>query len=140
MLVAGASLMVLAGLLFAVTGNLWLLLLSAFVGVISPSGGEVGPFLAIEHASLSQIVPSQRRADVFAWYNLVGSVAMAMGSLCSGVAVQIAVGVGVSGADAYRPVVIACCCSGSTSHRWTCRPVKPTRWASFTPTSGRRRA
>ena len=105
-LVAGASLMVLAGLLFAVTGNFWLLLLAAVVGVISPSGGEVGPFLAVEQASLSQIVPGQRRTDVFAWYNLVGSVAMALGSLCGGVVAQLAVGAGLAGADAYRPVVI----------------------------------
>jgi MFS family permease len=107
MLLVGASLMVLAGLVFAVTGNFWLLLLIAIVGVISPSGGEVGPFLAIEQASLSQIVPGQHRTDVFAWYNLVGSVAMALGSLCGGLAAQLAGEVGLAGADAFRPVVVA---------------------------------
>jgi MFS family permease len=107
MLLVGSSLMVLAGLVFAVTGNFWLLLLAAVVGVISPSGGEVGPFLAIEQASLSQIVPGPRRTDVFAWYNLVGSVAMALGSLCGGLAAQLAAEAGMAGPDAYRPVVIA---------------------------------
>src|SRR5262245_3987925 len=46
MLIAGAALMVLGGLVFAVTGHFVLLLLSATVGVLSPSGNEVGPFLA----------------------------------------------------------------------------------------------
>ena len=44
MLIISAGLMLLAGLLFAVTGNFILLLIAATVGVISPSGGEVGAF------------------------------------------------------------------------------------------------
>src|SRR5712691_1388558 len=53
MLVVGAVLMVAAGLVFASTTNLWLLVLAGTVGVISPSGHEVGPFLSIEQAALS---------------------------------------------------------------------------------------
>jgi MFS family permease len=107
MLVAGAVLMVLAGWLFASTDNFLLLLLAATVGVISPSGNEVGPFLSVEQASLSEIVPGDRRTGVFAWYNLVGSVATALGSLCGGVLTQLAKDAGAAGADAYRPVVVA---------------------------------
>src|SRR5262249_41710750 len=106
-LVAGAVLMVLAGWLFASTDNFLLLLLAATVGVISPSGNEVGPFLSVEQASLSEIVPGDRRTGVFAWYNLVGSVATALGSLCGGVLTQFAKDAGAVGADAYRPVVVA---------------------------------
>src|SRR5712691_5969459 len=73
MLVAGAVLMVFAGVVFAVTSDFWLLLLAATIGVISPSGNEVGPFLSIEQAALSQTVPGERLIEVFAWYNLVGS-------------------------------------------------------------------
>ena len=47
MLLAGAGLMIFAGLLFAVTGNFVVLVLAATIGVISPSGNEVGPFLSI---------------------------------------------------------------------------------------------
>jgi hypothetical protein len=43
MLVAGALLMAAAGLVFAGTSNLAVLLLAGIVGVISPSGNEVGP-------------------------------------------------------------------------------------------------
>src|ERR1700730_11430743 len=80
-LVAGALLMTAAGLVFAATNALPLLLLAATIGVISPSGNEVGPFLAVEQAALSQSVPGAQRTGVFAWYNLVGSVATACGAL-----------------------------------------------------------
>src|SRR5581483_12153169 len=65
-----------------------LLLLAATVGVISPSGNEVGPFLAIEQAALAQAVPAGERTRVFAWYNLVGSFATALGSLACGTGVH----------------------------------------------------
>ena len=47
MLMAGAILLVGAGVVFGLTRRYWLLLLAATVGVISPSGNEVGPFLSI---------------------------------------------------------------------------------------------
>src|SRR5262252_1210226 len=83
-LVAGAGLMLFAGVLFAVTDRVALLLIAAIIGVISPSGYEVGPFLAVEQAALSQIVPDERRTQVFGWYNLVGSFATAAGALGGG--------------------------------------------------------
>jgi len=58
MLVIGAILMAAAGLTFASTRNLFFLIIAGTIGVISPSGNEVGPFLSIEQASLSHIVPA----------------------------------------------------------------------------------
>jgi MFS family permease len=55
MLLAGSVLMALAGVMFVLTDNFWLLLLAGTVGVISPSGNEVGPFLPVEHAALALI-------------------------------------------------------------------------------------
>src|SRR3954464_11307440 len=52
MLIAGAMLMAGAGMAFAFTRNVWLLVLAGTIGVISPSGNEVGPFLSIEQAAL----------------------------------------------------------------------------------------
>ena len=106
MLIAGAALMVLAALLFAVTPNFYLLLLAAVVGVISPSGNEVGPFLSIEQASLSQLVPDRRRTGIFAWYNLVGSFATACGALAGGGLSQLLQGLGYSPLLSYRIVVL----------------------------------
>src|SRR4029453_5713483 len=104
MLLLGAVLMLLAAVVFASTGNFWLLLLAATIGVISPGGNDVGPFLSVEQASLSHIVPSTRRTVVFAWYNLTGSVATAIGSLCGGLLTTVSVKSGLVGADQYRPV------------------------------------
>src|ERR1700716_3128313 len=77
MLVVGAILMAAAGVAFAFTTNLVFLIIAGTIGVISPSGNEVGPFLSIEQAALSHIVPDVARTNVFAWYTLAGSVATA---------------------------------------------------------------
>jgi predicted MFS family arabinose efflux permease len=57
-------------------------------GVVSPSGQEVGPFLPIEQAALSQVVPDRARTDVFAWYTVAGSLATALGALAAGMLTQ----------------------------------------------------
>jgi MFS family permease len=106
MLIIGAVLMVFAGVLFALTRNFIVLLIAATIGVISPSGYEVGPFLSIEQAALSQIVTDDRRTQVFAWYNLFGSFTTAIGSLCGGTLVQLLEQTGVSPLGSYRMVVI----------------------------------
>ena len=105
-LVVGALLMVLAGAVFGLAGAFPVLLLAATVGVISPSGNEVGPFLAVEQASLSQTLPGSRRTSVFAWYNLVGSVATALGALVGGLVVGGLRDRGAADVDAYRVIVI----------------------------------
>ncbi len=87
-LLAGAALMLFAGVVFALTGNFLLLLVAATVGVVSPSGNEVGPFLAVEQAALTQVVSGGDRTRAFAWYGLVGSFATAAGSLAGGFVVQ----------------------------------------------------
>ena len=105
MLLTGALLMLFAGALFAVTRRFEWLLVAGIVGVISPSGKEVGPFLSIEQAALAQIVPGNRRTDVFAWYNLAGSLTTALGAFCGGAVTQYMENSGVTGPDVYRPVV-----------------------------------
>ncbi len=66
-----------AGISFACTRSPLLLVIAATIGVISPSGNEVGPFLPIEQAALSQTISSRDRTSVFAWYSLAGSLATA---------------------------------------------------------------
>ena len=105
MLVAGSVLMIFAGVLFGLTSMFWLLVLAATIGVISPSGNEVGPFLSIEQAALSQLLPNERRTQVFGWYNLVGSFATALGALCGGLLSQSMQTAGASPLLSYRVVV-----------------------------------
>lgn len=40
--------MILTGFIFAIFENYWLLLFAAVVGVVSATGGDFGPFRAIE--------------------------------------------------------------------------------------------
>src|SRR3981081_4552519 len=84
MLIIGAVLMAAAGLAFASTHNLFFLIIAGTIGVISPSGNEVGPFLSIEQAALAHVVPDRSRTEVFAWYTLAGSLATALGAISGG--------------------------------------------------------
>ncbi len=106
-LIVGAILMVLAGIVFVSTGNVLLLLIAATIGVISPSGNEIGPFLSVEQAALSEIVGDDRRTDVFAWYNLAGYFSTALGALAGGFISEAAQRSGWTGAMAFRPVLWA---------------------------------
>jgi MFS family permease len=83
-LIVGSLLMIVAGAAFVISTNWVVLLVAATIGVISPSGKEVGPFLSIEQAALSHITEAERRTHLFAWYNLLGSVAAALGALGGG--------------------------------------------------------
>ncbi|HEX8948564.1 MAG TPA: MFS transporter [Dissulfurispiraceae bacterium] len=112
MLLIGALLMIFAGVLFAVTDNFVLLLVAATIGVISPSGNEVGPFLSIEQASLSHVIPNEVRTRVFAWYNLAGSFSTALGALSGGALVQLLQRLGVAPLESYRTVVAGYAAAG----------------------------
>jgi MFS family permease len=105
-LILGTLLMIFAAILFANTQAFVPLLIAATIGVISPSGNEVGPFLSVEQAALSQIVPDRERTHVFAWYNLVGSFATAFGALCGGGLAQLLQNSGVTPLNSYRAIVI----------------------------------
>jgi MFS family permease len=106
-LLLGAGLMVLGGVVFLVSGDFVVLLAAAIVAVLSPSGNEVGPFLPVEQAALSEVVHGADRTTVFAWYQLAGSLATAVGSLGAGVLVQVLVDGGAPMVSADRAVLFA---------------------------------
>jgi len=106
MLIVGAILMAAAGLAFAYTRDFAFLVVAGTIGVISPSGNEVGPFLSIEQAALSQVVPSQSRTAVFAWYTLVGSFATAAGALSGGTLSHLLQKTAIAPVESYRVVVL----------------------------------
>jgi MFS family permease len=85
----GAVLMATAGLALACTSNLLLLIIAGTKGVINPSGNQVDPFLSIEQAALSHVVPDRSRTEVFAWYTMAGSVATALGALFGGMMTRV---------------------------------------------------
>jgi len=106
MLIVGALLMAAAGLVFALTRNFFWLLVAGTIGVISPSGNEVGPFLSIEQAALSHVVSDRARTEVFAWYTLTGSFATALGALVGGTLSQSLQKTVLSQVNGYRAVVV----------------------------------
>ena len=104
-LIVGAVLMLGAGVVFLVTRNLLLLLAAAIFGVLSPSGNEIGPFLSVEEAALTQLLANEKRTQAFAWYNFVGSFATATGALSGGWLAQALQVRGMPTVDAYRVVL-----------------------------------
>jgi MFS family permease len=106
-LILGSALIVTAGVLLVASSDFWVLVIAGTIGVVSVSGGEVGPFEAVEQASLSQIVADRLRTRVFGWYQLVGSMAAAFGALVAGLAVSATVAAGGSTLDGYRFVLLA---------------------------------
>ncbi len=107
MLFVGALLMMLAGLVFVSTNSFPLLVVAAVIGVISPSGYEVGPFLAIEQAAISEEVSGSQRTHLFAYYNLMGSFATALGALTAGWTLEWSKTRGISAGHADRGILIA---------------------------------
>ena len=105
-LILGALLMLGAGVVFIITRNVVVLMAAAIIGVISPSGNEIGPFLSVEQAALTHLLPDDKRTNVFAWYNLVGSFASATGALSGGWLAQWLQSNGMSALDAYRVVLM----------------------------------
>ena len=106
MLIVGAILMAGAGVAFASSKNLLFLIIAGTVGVISPSGHEVGPFLSIEQSALAHVVSARSRTEVFAWYTLAGSLATALGALCGGTTAGIVQKTWFSTSNSYRVVVL----------------------------------
>lgn len=106
-LVLGAVLMAASAAVFAGANEYLVLLVTGTLGVLSPSGHEVGPFLAVEQASLSEITESTERTQTFARYNLTGAVGAAMGSLAAGLVANTLQDRGWPLAASYRPVLVA---------------------------------
>lgn len=105
-LLIGALLMLGAGIVFILTNNILVLMAAAIIGVISPSGNEIGPFLSVEQAGLTQLIPNEKRTKTFAWYNLAGSFSTASGALAGGWLAQILHTGGWSVLASYRFILM----------------------------------
>jgi MFS family permease len=96
-LVIGSALKVLAGVTFYLSQDFYVLMAAGVVGVISVSGGDVGPLLPIEKAVLGDAYErfkgsAYNKADLaslLGWYNAVGYASLAAGAILSGFAVQL---------------------------------------------------
>jgi MFS family permease len=82
-LVALAIIMAITGAIFTLTRFYPALALAAFFGVLGSTNSETAPFLPIEQAMLPQTCAPDRRTALFARYNLVASLAGALGALAA---------------------------------------------------------
>jgi len=96
-----------AGLILAFTDSVAGAAAACAFGALSPTAMEVGPFLSVEQAVLPQVTRAARRADMFAWYNLVGNFAAAFGALLSGAAPAIGAAVGGDTVAGFHAMFLA---------------------------------
>jgi MFS family permease len=85
LLLAASVLMLGTGLGFAFLDSFAPMLLIAVVGTLNPSAGDVSVFLPTEQAALAGTVKGSDRIGLFGVYNLIGTLAGALGSLAAGV-------------------------------------------------------
>ena len=85
LLLAGAGLAIVTGLVFPTAETIAPVLLVAFIGTINPSAGDLGMLIPLEHALLTQETDDRDRTSVFARYSLIGSLTAAAGSLAAAV-------------------------------------------------------
>ena len=114
-LLGASALMAATGLGFAGLTTFWPLMLVAVAGTLNPSSGDVSLFLPTEQAALAHTAEGPARTLAFAWYNLAGTLAGALGALISGVPDVLASRHGVSLLAAERGVFVfyALCAVGA---------------------------
>ncbi len=84
-LIIYAALMSFSGIIFFVSNNYVLLIISALIGTINVTGSETGSFLSLEQAILPQTIKEfKKRNLLFGIYNMIGTFAMSVGVLLSG--------------------------------------------------------
>lgn len=104
-LFGGALLMVISGAVFAIYENFWILLFAAVVGVISATGGDCGPFRAIEESILSHLTTPKTRSDVLSWYVVTTTFSASIGTEIGGRVIHYLQGrEGWTLVDAYHAV------------------------------------
>jgi MFS family permease len=82
-LIATGLLMAITGVDLALATQPALVVLAGATGMLGASGADLGPFLAIEQAALTESVPDQRRNRAFGRYSLTGGLAVAAGGLAA---------------------------------------------------------
>lgn len=80
--------MLLTGAAFSWFKNAYVLTIVSIIGILTPSGGEVGPFRSVEQSSIATLAPPEHRSDIYAWYNFLGAFCAAFGAIFCGAMVD----------------------------------------------------
>jgi MFS family permease len=90
LLLMASALMLGTGTGFWAVTAFWPLLVVAVIGTLNPSSGDVSVFLPVEQGVLSGTASGTDRTALFAWYNVAGAFAGALGALASGIPIIVA--------------------------------------------------
>ena len=81
MLVVMAALMGVGGVLYPFASDVTVLMLISLIAMTTSTGGDRTAFLSLDMTILAQAAEPQNRTAAFAWYNLIGRLTKAVGSL-----------------------------------------------------------
>jgi predicted MFS family arabinose efflux permease len=91
-----------------------ILIIAGILGVISVTGGEIGPFMPVEQSALTQLIEKctdeqemvgKNVAMVFGYYNMIGYLAQALGSFFAGYFIKYSVESGGNQVDGITNLV-----------------------------------
>lgn len=88
-MVLSCALAALTGVAFIVTENPFILTAVSIIGILTPSGGEVGPFRSIEQSAIASLMAPDQRSDIYTWYTFLGLFCGAVGNQLAGILVQV---------------------------------------------------
>jgi MFS family permease len=89
-LILSSAVMAFTGFAFGYFENQYVLTAIAVFGVLTPSGGEVGPFRSVEQSAIASLMLPAERSDIYAWYTFLGLFCAALGSVVCGTFIDYA--------------------------------------------------
>jgi len=92
----------LGSLVLALSPNLLLLLITAFVSMLNGTGTDRSPSFVLDQAIVPGLAPDARRTWNLAWYNVLLDGGGSLGALCSGLPILLSHHFGVSLIGSYR--------------------------------------
>ena len=106
LLMAGSALMVAAALIPLLSTEPLLLAAIALSGMVAVNANESTGLQTVDQALLPQAVPADQRTAAFALYNVLASLAAALGALSVGLFPLIGPALGLGGALIYAPAFL----------------------------------
>ncbi len=107
MLVAMAILMGVAGILFPLTEQTALLVAVSLMAMTTSTGGDRTAFLSLDMAILAQSGSPSERTVLFSWYNLLGRLTKALGSLMIAAPAALQAWLGMEEVASYKAMFLA---------------------------------
>ena len=102
MLLVMAVLMGLGGVLYPFASDVTALVLISLIAMTTSTGGDRTAFLSLDMTILAQAVESESRTAAFSWYNLIGRLTKAVGSLMIAVPVFLQAWFGIGEIDSFK--------------------------------------